>query len=252
MKKHLESAGAGRERQRRTEHRRELRLKGVLVNILLVEDEERVASFVSKGLAAEGHHVELASTAADGASMALTYDFDLVLLDLMLPDAHGRDALARIRQVKADVPVIVVSALGQIEDKVELLDLGANDFLVKPFAFAELAARVRAAGRQGQATGRLITAGDLTLDTRTRIAKRGEDVHADLPSREYALLEYLMRHAGQVLSRQQILDAVWGIDFDTDSNVVDVYVSYIRRKLDRPSEPSVIETVRGAGYRVRS
>jgi DNA-binding response OmpR family regulator len=222
------------------------------VNILLVEDEDRIASFMSKGLAAEGHSVERVATAADGATMALSYDFDLILLDLMLPDAHGSEALERIRTVKPDIPVIVVSALGEIDDKVSLLDLGANDYLVKPFAFAELAARVRAAGRQGVASSRVLVSGDLSLDTKTRVAKRGDDVKVDLPSREFALLEYLMRHAGQVLSRQQLLDAVWGIDFDTDSNIVDVYVSYLRRKLDRKGEPSVIETVRGAGYRVRS
>jgi len=222
------------------------------LNILLVEDEDRIASFMSKGLTAEGHHVQLASTAAEGASLAVTYEFDVILLDLMLPDASGKDALERIRQVKPEVPVIVVSALGEIEDKVDLLDLGANDYLVKPFAFAELAARVRAAGRQGQASGRVIEAGELSLDTRTRVATVA-DRSVDLPSREFALLEYLMRHAGQVLTRQQILDAVWGIDFDTESNVVDVYVSYLRRKLDRPQQSqSVIETVRGAGYRVRA
>ncbi len=222
------------------------------MNILLVEDEDNIASFMSKGLTAEGHHVERAGTALDGAAMALTFDFDVILLDLMLPDASGGDALERIRQVKSDVPVIVVSALGEVENKVDLLDKGANDFLVKPFAFAELAARVRAAGRQGQASGREIVAGDLTLDTRTRVVTRADGKTADLPSREFALLEYLMRHAGQVLTRQQLLDAVWGIDFDTESNVVDVYVSYLRRKLDVPGEPSVIETVRGAGYRVRA
>jgi DNA-binding response OmpR family regulator len=180
----------------------------------------------------------------------VTFDFDLVLLDLMLPDANGREALQTIRQAKADVPVIVVSALGETTDKVELLDLGANDYLVKPFAFAELAARVRAAGRHGQASSRTLVAGDLVLDTKTRVATRGDGPGVDLPSREFALLEYLMRHHGQVLTRQQLLDAVWGITFDTDSNVVDVYVSYLRRKLDTPELPSVIETVRGAGYRV--
>ncbi len=221
------------------------------MNILLVEDEDRIASFMAKGLSSEGHQVERVATAAEGAGMALTYEFDVILLDLMLPDASGKDALERIRQVKPDVPVIVVSALGETEDKVDLLDMGANDYLVKPFAFAELAARVRAAGRQGQASGRVIEAGGITLDTRTRIATYAEK-SVDLPSREFALLEYLMRHAGQVLTRQQILDAVWGIDFDTESNVVDVYVSYLRRKLDRPQQPSVIETVRGAGYRVRA
>ena len=222
------------------------------MNILVIEDEDRIAAFVSKGLSAEGHRVERASTAREGAALALTYDFDVVLLDLMLPDAHGRTALERIRAEKPELPVIVVSALGDVEEKVELLDLGANDYLVKPFSFAELAARVRAAGRTRGTKSSELVAGDLVLDTRTRVAVRGDDVRVDLPSREFALLEYLMRHAGQVLSRQQLLDAVWGIDFDTDSNVVDVYVSYLRRKLDRPGEPSVIETVRGAGYRVRS
>ncbi len=222
------------------------------MNILLVEDEDNIASFMSKGLTAEGHHVERAATAGDGAALAVTYDFDVVLLDLMLPDASGRDALERIRQVKPDVPVIVVSALGETEDKVDLLDLGANDYLVKPFAFAELAARVRAAGRQGAASGRLLEVTDLTLDTKTRVASMGDGRKVDLPTREFTLLEYLMRHPGQILSRQQILDAVWGIDFDTDSNVVDVYVSYLRRKLDLGDGPSVIETVRGAGYRVRA
>jgi two-component system OmpR family response regulator len=221
------------------------------VNILLVEDEDSIASFVTKGLSAEGHRVERAATAADGTTMAITYEFDLVLLDLILPDGHGRDALARIRQSRPDVPIIIMSALGEVDDKVDLLDAGANDYLVKPFAFAELAARVRAAARnQGAASSRELTVGDLCLDTRTRVATRGDDIAADLPSREYALLEYLMRHAGQVLTRQQLLSAVWGIDFDVESNVVDVYVGYLRRKLDRPGQPSVIETVRGAGYRV--
>jgi two-component system OmpR family response regulator len=222
------------------------------VNILLIEDEDRIAAFMLKGLSAEGHHVERAATASEGISLATTYDFDLVLLDLMLPDGHGRDVLTRIRSIRPDLPVIVVSALGDVDEKVQLLDLGADDYLVKPFAFAELAARVRAAGRQGQARGNELVVGDLTLDTRTRLATRGDDISVDLPSREFALLEYLMRHAGHVLTRQQLLDSIWGIDFDTESNVVDVYVGYLRRKLDRPDEPSVIETVRGAGYRVRA
>jgi len=222
------------------------------VRILVVEDEDSIASFVVKGLTAEGHTVERAATAADAIGMGTTYDFDLILLDLMLPDGHGLDVLKRVRAVRPDVPVIVVSALGEIDDKVDLLDAGADDYLVKPFAFAELAARVRANARQGAASAREITVGDLSLDTKTRVARRGDDISADLPSREFTLLEYLMRHPGQVLTRQQILDSVWGIDFDAGSNVVDVYVSYLRRKLDRASEPSVIETVRGAGYRVRA
>ena len=222
------------------------------MRILVVEDEDSIASFVVKGLSAEGHTVERAATAADAIGLGTTYDFDLILLDLLLPDGNGLDVLKNIRIVRPDVPVIVVSALGEIDDKVELLDAGADDYLVKPFAFAELAARVRANARQGAASARELVVGDLKLDTKTRVASRGEDISADLPSREFTLLEYLMRHAGQVLTRQQILDSVWGIDFDAGSNVVDVYVSYLRRKLDRPDEPSVIETVRGAGYRVRA
>jgi two-component system OmpR family response regulator len=221
------------------------------VRILVVEDEDSIASFVVKGLTAEGHAVERASTAAEGSALGTTFDFDLILLDLLLPDGRGIDVLGTIRSARPDVPVIVVSALGEVDDKVDLLDAGADDYLVKPFAFAELAARVRAAARQGSASSLVLAVGDLSLDTKTRVAKRGADAEVDLPSREYALLEYLMRHEGQVLSRQQILDSVWGIGFDAGSNVVDVYVGYLRRKLDRAGEPSVIETLRGAGYRVR-
>ena len=221
------------------------------MRILVVEDEDSIASFVVKGLTAEGHSVERAAGAVEAIGLGTAYEFDLILLDLLLPDGHGLDVLKRIRTELPDVPIIVVSALGEIDDKVDLLDAGADDYLVKPFAFAELAARVRAAARQGSASAREITIGDVTLDTRTRVVKRGDDKEADLPSREFALLDYLMRHNGQIMTRQQLLDSVWGIDFDASSNVVDVYVSYLRRKLDRPSEPSFIETVRGAGYRVR-
>lgn len=220
------------------------------MRILLVEDESRVASFIIKGLQAEGHQVDWAATVADARALSSSQRFDLVVLDLMLPDGHGRDVLRSIRSVDPAVPVIVVSALGEVDDKVDLLDEGADDYLVKPFAFAELAARVRANVRQGQQSTRVLSVGDLTLDTKSRVARR-DDLAVDLPSREFSLLEYLMRHPGQVLSRQQLLDAVWGFDFDTGSNVVDVYIGYLRRKLDRPGGPSVIETVRGAGYRVR-
>jgi two-component system, OmpR family, response regulator len=221
------------------------------VRILLVEDEDRIASFIAKGLSAEGHCVDRAATVADGQGLAATNSYDLVLLDLLLPDGDGRQVLATLRARDGDVPVLVLSALGEIDAKVDLLDMGANDYLTKPFDFAELAARVRALGRGSQARADTIVVGDLELDVRRRTVKRPAGNAIDLPSREFALLEYLMRHAGQVLTRQQLLDAVWGFDFDTGSNVVDVYVSYLRRKLDLPNEPSVIETVRGAGYRVR-
>lgn len=219
------------------------------MRILLVEDEDRIASFVVKGLSAEGHCVEHASTVEEATGLAVTHEYDVVLLDLLLPDGHGREVLSAIRTARPELPVIVLSALGEVEDKVALLDLGADDYLTKPFAFAELSARVRANARQGQASGRELATSELTLDTRTRVVKRGGR-SADLPSKEFALLEYLMRHAGQVMTRQQLLDAVWGFDFDTGSNIVDVYVGYLRRKLDEPGGPSAIETVRGAGYRV--
>jgi DNA-binding response OmpR family regulator len=219
------------------------------VRILLVEDEDRIASFVVKGLSAEGHAVERATGAGEASEMAVSRDYDLILLDLLLPDGHGRDVLSKVRAAKPELPVIVLSALGEIDDKVDLLDLGADDYLTKPFSMRELSARIRASVRHGAAASHAIAVGDLTLDTRTRVATMG-DRAADLPSREFALLEYLMRHAGQVVTRQQLLDAVWGFDFDTGSTVVDVYVGYLRRKLDSPGEPSVIETVRGAGYRV--
>jgi two-component system OmpR family response regulator len=221
------------------------------MRILLVEDEDRVASFITKGLGAEGHTIERAATVADGISLACAFEFDTILLDLMLPDGDGRAVLEKVREGKSDTPVIVLSALGETDDKVDLLDLGADDYLVKPFAFAELSARIRANARQGQQSSRVLKAGDLTLDTRSRIARRG-DLAVDLPSREYELLEYLMRHLNQVLSRQQLLDAVWGFDFDTGSNVVDVYIGYLRRKLDYAQPKSFVETVRGAGYRVRA
>ncbi|MCE5190896.1 MAG: response regulator transcription factor [Actinomycetia bacterium] len=220
------------------------------MRILLIEDEDRIASFVSSGLTAEGHAVERVATAAEALGVFAVSEYDLVLLDLVLPDGDGREVLRTIRACDTEVPIIVVTALGEIDDKVDLLDLGADDYLVKPVAFAELAARVRAAARHGQQSSRTIKTGNLALDIRTRIATcHGRAV--DLPSREFALLEYLMRHPGQVLTRQQILDTVWGFGFESASNIVDVYVGYLRRKLDRRDEPSVIETVRGAGYRVR-
>jgi DNA-binding response OmpR family regulator len=221
------------------------------MRILLVEDEDRVASFIEKGLTAEGHGVDRVPTAARALEHVFSREYDLVLLDLLLPDASGRSVLERIRAEDYDLPVIIVSALGETDEKVELLDAGANDYIVKPFDFAELAARVRASARPGAATTRVLEAGCLRLDTLTRKATC-RDIVVDLPSREFALLEYLMRHPGQVLTRQQILDAVWGFDFDSGSNVVDVYVGYLRRKLDSGDGPSVIETVRGAGYRVDS
>ena len=219
------------------------------MRILLVEDEDRIASFVTKGLGSEGHTVERTATSRDAMEFVRDEEFDLVLLDLLLPDGNGRDVLRALRAEHRTTPVLVLSALGEVEDKVELLDSGANDYLTKPFALAELTARIRALTRQDQERSDTIKVKDLILDTRARVATR-DGLEIALTTREFTLLEYLMRHAGQVLSREQLLQAVWGSTYHTASNVVDVYVRYLRKKLEIPETDSPIETVRGAGYRV--
>jgi two-component system OmpR family response regulator len=219
------------------------------MRILLVEDESRIASFVRRGLSSEGHTVEHVSTGSEAIVAVRNEAYDLVLLDLLLPDANGRDVLRALRAENTSTPVLVLSALGDVEDKVDLLDAGANDYLTKPFALAELAARVRALTRQEQERSDTIKVGDVVLDTRARSVTRN-DSSVNLTTREFTLLEYLMRHAGQVLSREQLLQAVWGSTYHTSSNVVDVYIRYLRKKLDVPGVDSPIETVRGVGYRV--
>lgn len=219
------------------------------MRILLVEDEDRIASFVTRGLGSEGHSVERVATGNEAMGKVRHEDYDLVLLDLLLPDSNGRDVLRALRAEKRTTPVLVLSALGEVEDKVDLLDSGANDYLTKPFALAELTARVRALTRQDQERSDSVKVRDLVLDTRARTVTR-DGRKVALTTREFALLEYLMRHPGQVLSREQLLQAVWGSAYYTSSNVVDVYVRYLRKKLDVPGSESPIETIRGAGYRV--
>jgi DNA-binding response OmpR family regulator len=193
--------------------------------------------------------VERAATGGEAIELVREEEFDLVLLDLLLPDGNGREVLRALRAESRSTPVLVLSALGEVEDKVDLLDSGANDYLTKPFALAELTARIRALTRQDQERSDIIKVKDLVLDTRSRVATRdGREV--TLTTREFTLLEYLMRHAGQVLSREQLLQAVWGSTYHTASNVVDVYVRYLRKKLEIAGADSPIETVRGAGYRV--
>jgi len=220
------------------------------VRILLIEDEDHIASFITKGLSTEGHVVDRVGSASEGLCRSLEREHDLILLDLMLPDREGHVILEKMRTERVTTPVLVVSARETVDDKVRLLDLGASDYLTKPFAYRELAARVRALTRHDHGRSDLLEVGDLALDTRARrVTRHGRSF--DLPARQFALLEYLMRHADQVMTRQELLDAVWGINFYTESNVVDVYVLYLRRKLDDGGGPSVIETVRGVGYRVR-
>jgi DNA-binding response OmpR family regulator len=217
--------------------------------ILLIEDDPAIVRFLERGLVAHGHRTISADNGEDGLLMAAEEAVELILLDIMLPRLDGRRVLERIRLRRPDLPVLMLTARDEVHDKVEALDLGADDYLTKPFDLEELLARMRALVRRSdQSWSARMEFGDLKVDLRSRRVWRG-DRQMDLSSREFALLEYFMRHPGQVLSRQQILFAVWDYAFDPGSNVVDVYVRYLRSKLDRRGGPSVIETVRGAGYR---
>lgn len=215
------------------------------MKIVVVEDEPRIASFLSKGLKAEGYAVHHAMNGRDGLSLVMNGGVDLMVLDLGLPDMDGSEVLRKLRQVGEQLPVIILTARGEIADRVEGLELGADDYMTKPFAFDELLARIRARLRPRGDHGAVLRVGDLKLDTRTRRAiAAGREV--DLSAREFALLETFMRHPGQVLSRAQLLSRVWGFDFDPGTNLVDVYVGYLRRKLGS----GLLETVRGSGYRL--
>jgi DNA-binding response OmpR family regulator len=222
------------------------------VRVLVVEDERPIAEFVEKGLREEGYAVNCAHDGEEGLLKALSGDYSLILLDVLLPKLSGLEVLRRIRAEDPGLPVIMLTALGETEDKVEGLDLGANDYLAKPFAFDELLARIRAQLRQPTpAGGAALEVGDLRLDFRTRRVERGSE-EVSLTAREFELLAYLMRHPDQVLSRAQILSAVWGYDHDPGTNVLEVYIGYLRRKLATADGEAPIETMRAAGYRLVS
>ena len=215
--------------------------------ILIAEDEERISSFVDKGLRSGGYSTTVAATGADALAQARSGAFDLVLLDVGLPGIDGFEVLRQLRLVDTTTPVIMLTARTGVADTVAGLDGGANDYIPKPFKFDELLARVRLRLRDaGQVTVTTLEHGDLALDLRTRRATVGE-VTVDLSAREFALAEEFLRHPDQVLSREQLLSRVWGFDFDPGSNVVDVYVRYLRGKFGADR----IETVRGMGYRLR-
>jgi DNA-binding response OmpR family regulator len=219
------------------------------MRVLIVEDDPAIARFLERGLAAHGHQSISTDNGRDGVVMAADESVDFVLLDIMLPGMDGQEVLRRIRARRPGVPVLMLTARDEVRDKVSALDGGADDYLTKPFDLEELLARMRALVRRAdQPQASRIVVGDLKMDLRSHRVWRGEK-SVELSSREFALLEYFARHSGQVLSRQQILSAVWDYAFDLGSNVVDVYVSYLRNKLDRRGEPSLISTVRGAGYR---
>jgi two-component system, OmpR family, copper resistance phosphate regulon response regulator CusR len=220
--------------------------------VLLIEDEPGIVDFVRRGLEAEGFTVEAALDGVEGERLALQGSFDAVVLDLMLPRRGGLEVLESVRRATPSVPVIVLTARGEIDDRVEGLEAGAADYLLKPFSMAELVARVRAQLRVvAQASTRKLQAEDIEVDLLTRRVRRGGRQVA-LSTTEFELLVYLLRHAGQVVSREQILSSVWGYEHDPATNVVDVYVGYLRRKLGNAEDPAPIFTVRAVGYRLGS
>jgi len=216
------------------------------MKLLVVEDEARIAAFLEKGLTAYGYAVEWASTGAEGLRLGVAPDVALVILDLKLPDLDGLEVLAGLRERGSMVPVLILSARGQLDDRVRGLDLGADDYLPKPFAFSELLARVRARLRPGPIGAGILRAGAVYLDVLTRAVTVGGRT-VSLSDREFALLRAFVSHPRQVLSRRDLLAMAWDMDFDPQTNLVDVYVGYLRRKLG----DGMIETVRGAGYRLR-
>ena len=219
------------------------------MRILLIEDEPAVARMVERGLTAHGHQMLHAETGEDGLLFVHTEPVDLVLLDILLPGRDGHGVLATIRRCRSDLPVIMLTARDDLGSKVSALDGGADDYITKPFAFDELLARIRALTRRAdQKQASVIECGDLRIDLLSHRVWRGER-QVELSRREFSLLEHFARNPGRLLSRQQILAAVWEYDFEGESNVVDVYVRYLRQKLDRPDEPSLFTTVRGSGYR---
>jgi heavy metal response regulator len=218
------------------------------MRILVIEDEEKVANFIRMGLGQECYAVDIASDGTEGLHLAKTIDYDLVVLDLMLPGMPGLELLKQLRMSKSALPVLILTAKGDVNDKVTGLDSGANDYLVKPFAFAELSARIRALlRREISQPDSVFQYADLELDTMAHIVKRaGREI--ELKPKEFALLEYLLRNAGRSVTRTMILEHVWDIHFDSVSNVVDVHINSLRNKLDKDYQPQLIHTIRGVGY----
>jgi two-component system OmpR family response regulator len=221
------------------------------VRVLVVEDELRMAALLKRGLQEDGYVVDIAATGTDAVWQAGEFDYDVVLLDLMLPGLDGVEVCRQLRQIGRWVPVLMLSARDGVDDRVRGLDAGADDYLAKPFSFAELSARVRALIRRGAIERPTeLRVADLRLNPATRQAWRG-DTELELSGKEFALLELFLRHPGEVLTRTRILEHVWDFAYDGVSNVVDQYVLYLRRKVDRPFGVEQLETVRGAGYRLR-
>ncbi len=218
------------------------------MRILVVEDEQKVASFIKRGLEEEGYAVDVAADGEEGLAMALECVHDLIILDIRLPKMDGLRVLKELRQEKVMTPVLLLTVRATIEDKVLGLDAGADDYLTKPFAFQELVARVRALlRRRAGADPAILQVADLTLDPARRTVSRGGE-RIELTAREFALLDYFMRNPGRVLTRAMIAEHVWDYTFDTTTNIIDVYINYLRKKIDTGREAKLLHTVRGVGY----
>ena len=220
------------------------------MRVLLVEDESKVARFIARGLTEERYAVDTAADGTSGVELATTYHYDIVILDLMLPGLNGTEVLRQIRRKDTSVPVLVLSARDALDDKVGHMELGADDYLTKPFALAELLVRVKVLLRRGPVNrASSLRVGDLELDRITQQVKRGGR-RVELTGKEYSLLEYLMANAGRVISRSMIIEHVWDQSFDGASGIVDVYLGRLRSKIDQPYEQKLIRTVRGVGYSI--
>ena len=218
------------------------------MRILLAEDDTALASFVKKGLEAEHHAVDVSADGEQARALASELEFDIIILDLTLPHLDGVSILRFVRTRKPSVPILILTGRNRIEDRVQCLDLGADDYLMKPFSFSELSARIRALMRRSHIPAEsVLTVGDLNLDrVERRVERAGKRI--ELTSKEFALLEYLMRNAGRRITRAMIIEHVWNLSFDTCTNVVDVYVNYLRRKVEEGYPHRLIHTVRGVGY----
>ena len=223
------------------------------MHLLVVEDDIKAAAYLCKGLRESGHNVDHAADGKDGLFMAMENEYDVIVIDRMLPELDGLSVVRTLRAAKKKTPVLVLSALGEVADRVQGLNAGSDDYLVKPFAFSELLARLDALMRRsdGETSKTSLGVADLEIDLLSREVRRG-GILIELQPREFRLLEYLMRHAGQVVTRTMLLENVWDYHFDPQTNVIDVHISRLRRKIDRNFDQTLLQTIRGAGYCLRA